>query len=91
MEIDLKRVLKNQPHRHSYANSKPKSRRESQNNSRETSKERKSLIGPSYVNRRDTYEQSVTCLMDDNIEQIARLAALKQKIQADIFDQSKTY
>ena len=89
VEIDLKKVIK--PNRRSFAHAKSKSRKESQNNSREQSRERKSLIGPSYVTRRDTYEDSVTSFMDENIEQIARLSALKQKIQADIFDQSKTY
>ena len=43
------------------------------------------------MGRIDKYEDRVTSVIDENIEQIARLSALKQKLQNDIFEKSKEY
>ena len=43
------------------------------------------------VGRIDKYEDRVTSVIDENIEQIARLSAFKQKLQNDIFEKSKEY
>jgi hypothetical protein len=56
------------------------SKKTSRSNSKDFSMERKKLLGPSFVGRKDHYEDQVNTFMDENIETIARLTALKEKL-----------
>jgi len=38
---------------------------------------RNSLIGPSFVNRKDKFDDNLNSLVDQNIEELARLVAIK--------------
>eukprot|EP00347_Sterkiella_histriomuscorum_P003130 403365476 len=88
VEIDIQSLIDNA------ASSRAKTRNVSNNQGRSKSRDtsaNRSIIGPSYVKRKDHFNDDLSNLVDQNIEQVARLVAIKQKIQNDIFDQSRVH
>lgn len=47
--------------------------------------------GPQNVHRKDNYNDTLSGFIDENLLEVAKLVALKKKIQLDIFDSSKQY
>lgn len=80
MEIDLNRIVKKPPHAKKSLVRSNTFKQASKTSSRDVSFDRKSIIGPSYVHRRDAYEDNMGSFLDTNIEEIAKLSALKLKL-----------
>ena len=55
--------------------------------SRLSSQSQKKLQTPHTIYRRDALNEHLTTFVDQSLEEVARLTGLKQKLQADIFDQ----
>ena len=52
---------------------------------------RRKSMGQHQIQRRDTFNDSLSILVDNNIEYIAKLQGMKKNLENNILDSSSTY